>query len=181
MEMLKDILAVVGALTGTIALGWRVLDEFGSFLRIAVKVELGKGDWATALTTVDNKGTRPKVVSYALLLIGPESKNPIETAKSLARQAEYKGRLEYTNDIEQFKVDRPLIANDRALIPLQFYYSESVDIADETVTYRTPIDIKNFKCSLPYAVRFFVFGAPRLHRSTQDAFIKEKPQSAASE
>ena len=38
MIELKVILAVLGAITGTVALVWRIIDEFGSFLRISLKV-----------------------------------------------------------------------------------------------------------------------------------------------
>ena len=73
-----------GAVTGTAALVWRIVDEFGSFLRISLQVEPPKAGWATALTTIENKGIRPKKITYAILLVGPESESPLETAKFLA-------------------------------------------------------------------------------------------------
>jgi hypothetical protein len=171
VEALKFILASLGAITGTVALGWRLIDEFGAYLRISVKVELAKNGWITALTTVDNKGNRLKKIDYSILLIGPEAESPIETATILASNVRYKGRLKDTNDLECFQVDKAILGEGRALIPLEFYYSENIALADETLTYRVPVNTESFKSSVPYAVRFFVFSAPRLHRSTQDVFI----------
>jgi hypothetical protein len=175
-ETIKVILAVLGAITGTVALVWRIIDEFGSFLRISLKVEPPKDGWTTALTAIENKGNRPKRISYATLLIGPESESPIETARILAREASYSKPLNHTNDFEFFVVSKPVVSGDRMLIPLPFYYSENVDFVDETVTYRVPVSIETFAPATPYAVRFYVFAAPRLLRSTQDTFIGcEKP------
>jgi hypothetical protein len=179
-ETIKVMLAILGAVTGTVALVWRVIDEFGSFLRISLKVESPKDGWTTALTGIDNQGNRAKRIKYAILLIGPESESPIETARILAAKADYKGRLEYTNDLEYFVVREPVVVENRVLIPLPFYHSENVDFVDETVNYRAPVSIEAFFPSTPYAVRFFVFAAPRLHRLTQDTFIIEKPPPLAA-
>ena len=65
-------LAVLGAITGSVALGWRIIDEIGAFLRISLKVEPPKDGWTTALTAVENKGYRRKRISYAFVLISPE-------------------------------------------------------------------------------------------------------------
>ena len=68
-------------------------------------------------------------------------------------------------------IERPLTSGGRSLMPIPFYYIENIDIADETLTYRVPINIENFVPSTPYAVRFYLFAANRLHRSTQDTFL----------
>ena len=207
LKVLGAILGSVGAILGSIAFAWRVFDEFGSFLRISLKVEAPKDGWTTALTTIDNKGRLKKKISYAILLIGPESESPMQTAQMLARQEGYSGLLENTNDLEGFIVTNPVTSEDRMLIPLLFYYSENVRIADETLTYRVPINIEAFAPASPYAVRFYVFPArgerrpkphieglervwtakakswfpaPWLHRLTQDTFIIEKPKPATS-
>ena len=174
----ENMLAILGAITGTAALVWRIIDEVGSFLRISLKVEAPKDGWTTALTTVENKGNRPKKISYAILLIGPKSECPIDTARSLASKVGHSRPLQFTQDLEHFVVSAPVVAGDRALIPLPFYYIENVDIADEMATYRAPVNVENFTPVTPYAVRFFVFAARRLHRSTQDTFIIEKPKPA---
>ena len=74
-----------GGIAGVVALLWRAWDEFGSHLRISIKVDGPKDGWVTVLTTVDNKGNRPKDISYALLLLGPEAESPLDTARLLAK------------------------------------------------------------------------------------------------
>lgn len=172
-ENIKLLGAIAGTITGTAALAWRIIDEFGSFLRISLKVEAPKDGWTTALTTVENKGYRPKKISYALLLVGPEGEQPIQTARTLAKKAGFSGQLDHTNDLEHFRVSATVDAQNRYLIPLPYYYSENVDIADETLCYRVPIPVASFEPGKPFAVRLFVFANGRLHRSTQDAFITE--------
>jgi hypothetical protein len=89
-EVIKNTGAVVGAITGRVALLWRIADEFGSFLRISLKVEEPKDDWITALTTVENKGYRAKKISNTFLLVGPESEGPLETAQAMVNEAQEK-------------------------------------------------------------------------------------------
>jgi hypothetical protein len=131
---IAECLKTLGAIAGAVALVWRFIDEFGSHLRIAVTVETDSAadGWLTVLTTLDNKGNRPKGIEYAMVLVGPESENPVETARILARAVGYAEPLGYTNDFVGFRVIDPVIQEDRALIPLPFYYQENVDIADET-------------------------------------------------
>jgi hypothetical protein len=171
MDALPEWVKLLGGAAGIAALIWRVVDEFGAYLRISVKVETPKGGWASAQTTVENKGNRAKNLSYAFLLIGPEEESPIESAKVLAVPLDYKGPLEFTDQFVLLHASAPTYAEGRALIPLPFYYSENVDIADETLSYRAPVDARMLRDGIPYAVRFFVFGKRRLHRSTHDSFI----------
>jgi hypothetical protein len=162
---------ILGAVAGFAALIWRVIDEFGAYLRISVKVEAPKAGWTTVLTTVENKGNRPKNISYSLLLIGPEAESPLDSARVLAAALQYTGPLQLTNHFEGLRVPAPIYTEGRALIPLPFYYSENVDIGDEALTYRAAVDARKLTAGIPYAVRFFVFGKRRLHRSTHDAFV----------
>lgn len=169
---------LVGGLAGLTALTWRIWDEFSSYLRIAVKAETPIDNWVTVLTTVDNKGNQRKNVSNAFLLIGPESESPIESASVVARAVSYNGVLRYTNQLENLSFEAPVYADGRAFIPLSFYFSENVSIGDETLTYRVPVDVKQLRADIPYAVRFYVFGKGRLHRSTHDCFITERREDA---
>jgi hypothetical protein len=56
-------LKVAGGAAAIILLFWRILDEFGSYLRISLKVDVSENS-ITALTTVENKGYRSKDLSY---------------------------------------------------------------------------------------------------------------------
>jgi hypothetical protein len=171
MAQFFEVLKTLGGIAGIVALIWRGWDEFGSHLRISIRVDGPKDGWVTALTTVDNKGNRPKDISYALLLLGPEPESPLDTARLLAKVSGYHGRLDSTNDLAHFIIDGSVSQDDRSIIPIAFYYSENIDIADETLTYRIPIPIKNLRPGLAYSVRFFLFPARRLHRSTHDCFV----------
>jgi len=166
-----DVLKILGGIAGGVALLWRAWDEFGSHLRISIKVDGPKDGWVTVLTTVDNKGNRPKDISYALLLLGPEAESPLDTARLLAKATLYQGRLDSTNDLADFLVESSVYQDDRIVVPLPFYYSENVDIADDMLNYRVPIPVKTLRPGLAYSVRFFLFPAGRFHRSTQDCFV----------
>jgi hypothetical protein len=138
-----ELIKIVGGLAGVIALVWRVFDEFGSYLRISVKVEGPKNGWVTALTTVENGGNRAKDLTYAFLLLGPESEDPVKTATFIAQAAGYSGPLKFTNDLEAVRLPSPTYVDGRAMIPLPFYFSENVAIVDETLTYRVPIVVSS--------------------------------------
>lgn len=170
-EAIKLAIAIIGAVTGIIALGWRVRDEFRAFLRIGVEVEQTKNGWVSILTSIENNGNRRKMVSYAVLLVGPETERPVDSIRVLAKEARIDKNIEHTNDLENFVVSSIVCAEGRLLIPLPFYYSENITFADEAVTYRVPLDTEQLAKHTPISVRFFVFASPRLHRSTQDTFI----------
>jgi len=173
MNDLTEWIKLLGGLAGLTAQAWRIVDEFGSYLRIAVKAEVPREGWVTVLTTVDNKGNRPKDVSYAFLLVGPESESPVESASVVARAVGYDGVLQYTNHLGNLRLKAPVYAGGRAFIPLVFFYSENVRIGDETLTYRVPVEVGQLSAGLPYSVRFFVSPQGRLHRSTHDCFVTE--------
>jgi hypothetical protein len=178
MDAARTAGAILGAVTGALALAWRVVDEFGSFLRIAVKVESASGRWATALTTVENKSYRPKKIHRTFLLVGPNSENPTDTARALLSSIGITVPVNFTNDIGALIPQHPVYELGRAVIPIPFYYSENVDVADETLTYRAAIDLDTFQVGVPYALRFYLFAERQLHRSTHDLFILESPPEA---
>jgi hypothetical protein len=57
------------------------------------------------------------------------------------------------------------------LIPVSFYYSESVNIADERIGYVVPVNVAKVPKGVPFAVRFYIFAADHLHRSTEATFV----------
>ncbi|SRR6266404_443746 len=181
MTDIVEWIKLLGGIAGLAVFGWRLIDEFGSYLRISVNAEMPKNGWVTILSTVDNKGNRAKSLSYACLLLGPESESPLETATVVAKAVGYKGDIRFTNDIQDLRPEGPVYADGRVLIPLTFFYSENIRIGDQTLTYRAPKDIRRLITELPYAVRLFVFPERRLHRSTQDCFLTESEQSSAEQ
>lgn len=173
MEGLVEWLGIIGGLLGILAFLWKVWDSATSYLHISVEVL--KADAVISVkTVVENKGLVPKSLDYAAILIGPENENPVETAKSIAKHIGGDIILKHTNDIEKLRVTAPIYCDgERALIPLPFFYSEQVRIADEMLTYSSPISLDKLQCngSMPYSVRFFIFGRNRLHRSSQDLML----------
>jgi hypothetical protein len=172
---LGDLFQAAGSLAGVFALLWRIRDEFGSYLRISLKVSPPEdNNWITILSTLDNKGLQRKNLEWACLLIGPETESPIETTKLILNASGIVREIRYTNDLFSIKNSCPfpgLMFDCRALIPLPFFYSENIAIGDETLTYKSPVNISRFPKHVPISVRLFVFGRGRLHRSTHTCFI----------
>ena len=100
---------ILGGTAGTIALVWRFVDEFGTWLRIAVKVEREDHGIVTALTTVDNKGNRPKPVEFACLLVAPEGEDPVASANELFR-------LTYRASLDTAQLDANTVCSVRFFI-----------------------------------------------------------------
>jgi len=76
-----------------------------------------------------------------------------------------------TNDFEKLNSEKTIYLDRQiAFIPLEFYYSENIDIADEELTYRCFLDKEKLEKG-QYSVRFYLFGQKRYHRSTQDLLI----------
>ena len=146
------------------------MHEFGSYLRISVSVDGPQDDWFTFLTTIENKGNRPKYLANAFLLVGPEAESPVQTALHVIRSVGNLEMLAFTNDLAEIRLPSTTYCKGRAIIPLTFYYSENVRIGDEILTYRAPLSATKLSPG-PCAVRFFIFQKGRLLRSTQDCFI----------
>ena len=161
-----EIFKIIGSLAGLVAIIWKIWDSFSHYLHIELTVHFD-GQRFIAKTKVENKSLWPKKISNALLLIGPESEDPIDTFNSITgRQAEF------TNHIVKCLFAEPTFGiNGRAVIPLAFFYSENIRISDECVTYSAPINTANVLRGVPYSVRFFIADKRRLHRSTHDCFM----------
>jgi hypothetical protein len=181
MDIAAELVKVLGGLAGIVALIWRIVDEFGGWLRIGLKVETSSAGEVTALTTVDNRSNRPKPIEFACLLVAPEHEDPVMTASILAKALGLGDPFESTNELARLHavVRKSVYTDGRALVPLPFYYDEQIDIADETLTYRAPLETARLSPNVAYSVRFFIFVTGRLHRSTHDAFITPRASSAA--
>jgi hypothetical protein len=164
-----------GSLAAMAVLAWRLIDEFGTYLRISVRVVCEEGH-VKAITTVDNKGNRPKPIQNSFLLVGPEEESPIVTWNMLAEESNQE-QIRFTDDLHGV-VKQPVHCGQRAVITLPFYYLENVDIADETLSYTAPINTAAFESGAPYAVRFFLYTKGRLHRSTADTFFAPRRTTA---
>ena len=163
--MLESI-KLIGALLGAFTFFWKVWDARSNYLHIELTVHFDD-QGPIAKTKVENKSLLNKKINNALLLIGPESDNPIDTFNLVTGIQAY-----FTNDIVSCCPFRePILGTEgRAVIPLPFFYSENVRISDECVTYSAPIPAEGILQGIPYSARFFIADKKRLHRSTHDCF-----------
>ena len=161
------IAAVIAAAPGVISLWLWGRDRRKSYLHIEVSVDLKYEDFLTVMTVVENKGLGRKKLKNALLLIGPEDEDPLDTVRELTGIS-----IDFTNGIVEFRIDNVKSGSDgRCLIPIDFYHSENLWIADEKMSYRVPISTQGMMRGKPYSVRFFIYTPGRPHRSTHDCFI----------
>ena len=163
------VVAAIAAVVATIGGFRQGLLSWRSYLHIGIHVDSVCNGFLTVMTVVENKGLGRKELENALLLIGPENESPLDTMCKIGLP------VDSTNDIMKCDIDDIKSGPDgRCLIPIDFYYSENVRIADEKMSYRVPISTRNMRTGVPYSVRFFIYAPGRLHRSTQDCFILPK-------
>ena len=158
-----EIFTIIGSIVGIIAFIWKIYDAIGSYLVIDLCIEKEDKD-VFAKVSVNNKSVKRKNIDNALLLIGPEDEDPIDTYNKL-----FDCNIIRTDEIVDIKY-KPLRYHDnRAFIPLDFFYSENIAIGDEYISYRKPIETTNLKPGI-YSVRFFIVTKRRAHRSTHSSF-----------
>ncbi len=166
-----EALKMVGALLGIIAFIWKVADHYTAYLHIHLDLN-HSGGFLLAKTTVENRSSFVKRIDNAILLIGPESEDPVETYNHLVPNTGARATANCTNDITITRISEPVDdGHRRMLIPLGFFYSENLRIADEQLSYVAPLHAEPFEEGMPYAVRFFVWQRKRLHRSTHGCFV----------
>ena len=177
---MRELLQIAGALAGLVALVWRVCDELAKarFLRVSLSVKAPVDGWLLIETGLTHRGWRRRRISNALILVGPADESPVTTANLLLASAfPAMQDIASTDDLEW--ITAPLVRDERCVLLAPFYYSEKGWIADETLSYTFACDMERFMPGRAYAVRFFLFGGKRLHRSTQDCFvIPEEPALA---
>ena len=162
----------LGAIPGIWALAARHRDRKASYLRVHLSVDVLPGNFVTARTTVENPTVKLKNLANALLLIGPGSEDPFDTVQALGYDVN--STIDIAGIKREARRDGP---NGRCLVPLPFFFSENIAVADETISYTVPIDTSSMCKGVPYSVRFFVL--PKLvakndrdlHRTTHDCFI----------
>lgn len=174
---MHEIIAAIGLGLGMLSFGWHILNASKKYLHIDLTLIVDNARFISALTRVENTGWLRKRIDNALLLIGPESESPIDTFNAISKQSDIGIYAKSTNDIVAHEEDTICSGpKGRLLIPLPFYYSENVAIADERMSYRSPIVSEHLPTGVPYSVRFFLHSSGRLHRSTQDSFIVPNPE-----
>jgi len=143
------------------------------FLDTKLKVT-SKENYHSIKTQVFNKSGMKKEVSFALLFISGQETSPVVAMNEALEALNLLVKFSYTNDFEELKgqIDSPQFTVNAAIIPLSFYYSENVWIANESpaFTYTFNTNEKYLKDGI-YTVRFFIFCNGKLHRSTADSLV----------
>lgn len=173
-----ELLKISGSILGILAFLWKVSDSFSSYLHISIDIKEVNPERALIKLQVDNRTfiqfipCIEKKIDNALLLIGPESENPLETFNQISKERNLNKCVKSTNEISEYCPDSAIYSkNGRAIIPLPYFYSENIRIADENPTYTAAIELQYFEKNKTYSVRFFISTKSRLHRSTQDCFF----------
>jgi len=165
----RDVVTMLGVVLALIQY-WRTTRKH---LHIGLSVDEGIEDgWFRISTEVQNRGEVARRVDYAMVLIGPEREDPLKTAEILlGREFECTNDFAEIEEMEAVQDASILQQEDRALIPLPFYFSENIDVGDEDLTYDVPVCANEFKHNTPYSARFFIFSKDHYHRSTQRMFV----------
>jgi hypothetical protein len=161
----------IGGLAGLFAFGWKIFEFTKSYLKIKVQATYSN-DIISVLTEVENSSFIAKDIVNAILIISPEDDNLIQVGKKIKEALDDKHySIRTTDNFINFKpTQTTYIEKKIAIVPLPFYYSENIDIADEKLTYRCSLNKDKFEKG-SYSVRFYLFHHKRLLRTTQDLFI----------
>jgi len=170
-------LAVAGFVLALFGLGlsiWNftiaLLDRHRTFTLVELTCTPA-GNRSILTAKIDNSRRPQRRVGHALLVIGPEGENPIETFNETARSHGIALEVQDTNSFHRFPRDSSRFDGScRAVIPLPFFYSENIAFGDEILTYSTSLRREDFPLTDVLEARFFLYpddAKKRYHRSTQ--------------
>lgn len=167
MEKIIEGIKLIGGISGLITIGVKLFEEISGYLKI--KVQVKQNNNLCVLTEVENtKKIFKKKIENTFIIISPENKDILEIGNMIAKKLKIAKTIESTNQFKVFKAENPIYINGIcAIIPLQYYFSENIRIADETLNYCCSVDKTKFSKG-NYSVRFYIFRKCRYHRSTQD-------------
>lgn len=172
MEILINIIQIVGCLAGFIALLWNFFNLKKNYLTLRLKVKTNKNK-CIVQTEIENKNPFKKVINKAFLIIVPENYSVISAACKISNYLNLNVSINNVTDIESLNLKRSCYFKEKyAIIPLPYYYdgTENIQIADEKITYNCSVDLSKLKKG-NYSVRFYLFSKGRYPRSTQDLLI----------
>ncbi|PDT90179.1 hypothetical protein CO669_12015 [Bradyrhizobium sp. Y36] len=182
-DHIVKVLGLVGGFAGLGTLLWRFWDLRRAFLHIEVSVDAIGGNRVKVRTVVENSTNLPRRLDIAFLVVGPENDGALGTALKLLPDWRPEGPGMLNQMVREItsvlKKDGTTIASGaRMIVPLTYYYRENVNVADEKLSYEHIIPAETFPAGT-YAVRFYVEGAPRLHRVVHAAFHVESLNKGA--
>lgn len=166
-----EVLTKIGSFAGLVTLIWKIVEERNTYLILKVETKKVDGEYSVLTQIQNSNKIAAKKIDNAFLIISPENESLIPVGQRIAQRLHINEDFTTTNDFKKlFGEESIYIDKEVVFIPLSFYYSENVDIADEQLTYRCSVD-KEELAKGTYSVRFYLFGEDRLHRSTQDLLV----------
>lgn len=168
MKYILEGIKLIGGLAGLLSLGWKIIEEFNTYLKIKVEAS-NDNDSYSIYTEIENVNKIiDKKISNAFIIVSPENLKLFSAGQLIANQLKIGLKVYSTTQFEYIKSNGPVYIDKQvAFIPLSFYYDENIRIGDEKLTYRCTLD-NNQLDKGNYSVRFFIYGENRLHRATQD-------------
>jgi uncharacterized protein YxeA len=144
------------------------------YLEILIDIKTSKPFYSIK-TQVLNKSGDNKDISFAFLLITKQNSNIIYCANKVLNHLKANIKFNCSNDFVHFLniINEPFfLENQIGIIPLDFFYSENIQIGNESPAYT--FTFNNDTICLEndiYSVRFFVFPKDGYHRSTVESLI----------
>lgn len=186
-----EIVKAIGALAGFAAFAVTIFNTRRAYIQQKITIRDVKNDTFLLIDLeVQNTSPWPKRIDHAFLIVSPYEEEIVSGRKtdkdtgevvkstgwhivnSFKRQKRFE-RLQnpvVTNDLELLPKSDKIEENSRAYIPLMYFFSENVRISDETLRYTVALKKSNYFPGQAYAVRFYIAGSNRLHRSVHSAF-----------
>lgn len=162
---LKDYLAIVGGILGSIAFVWRIWDLAVSHLELDLRVDYEDVPRGSSRkepifeVSIRNPGVATKKISFAVLLIGSESDPIDDIALSLCRQHRSDRRTKpliclfdnRSNSMWRAKGGVP------QAVPLPFFYLDNAGIGNETIKFKRAIENASLKPDTRYRIYLVVY------------------------
>lgn len=125
-------------------------------------------------TQVFNKSGVKKSIEYAFILITRQEVNILDAISNFINTHNWDIDINCTDNFKclRNRIEIPTLDNNMYIIPLRFYYSENIQIGNESPSYTYSFNNNdlNLECGI-YSVRFFIYPKSGLHRSTVDSLI----------
>jgi hypothetical protein len=176
-----EILKLVGSILGVVAFVWNVWTSARSYLVLTMEIR-NPADAAGPIlrVTAANSGVVSKMISYAVVLIAPESMvlaDALEKilGEKLTSSTGLRRRRNAVVRMFRNAGDTARYSGDCALLPLPEMYRDQAMVGPgEIVSYAFSIDGSKLKANETYIARFLVFilypGSFLRWRFTADAF-----------
>ncbi len=163
----SDLIGVVGGALGVFAFFWKFTEALISHVVVELSIQpdaVSSEKVPTARVMIENTGQVPKKISYAALVISPESVSLAAIADVVKASSRKKRRRLLTQPMLEIYRCQPdeVIVDDESevgLLPLRFLYEEQQQIGNERIQYRHVIPEAFRKPGKVFIVRLVVYSS----------------------